>query len=127
MPQELRDKDITMGEIKLVIHLAEYGSQTMGQIAEGMGITMPSATVLVDRLERHGLAERRRDPHDRRVVRVRLTRVAQEVAERVLAEWGQRVEAVLAQLTPEEQAALVKGLQRMAQVFEAEAEKRQTV
>lgn len=92
----------------------------MSQIAAGMGITMPSATVLVDRLERHGLAEHRRDPHDRRVVRVQLTRVAQEVAERVLAEWGQRVEAVLTELTPEEQAALVKGLQRMVQVFETE-------
>ncbi len=125
LPREVRGLPITVSEVRLVIHLAEYGPQTMGQIAEGLGITTPSATGLVDRLEQHGLAERRRDAKDRRVVRVQLTPVAQKLAELVLAEWRRRIEAVLAEMTPEEQAALVKGLQRMVQVFEAEAERQQ--
>jgi len=122
IPGEIRDMPISVGEIRLVIHLAEYGSQTMGQIAAGMGITTPSATALVDRVVSHHLAERRRDPRDRRVVRVQLTPVAQKLADRVLAEWRRRVQEVLAEMTPAEQAALVKGLRLMTHVFEADVD-----
>lgn len=42
------------------------GPLTAGEIAQKTGLTTPSVTSLVDRLERKGFVRRVRDPHDRR-------------------------------------------------------------
>ncbi|HVI97378.1 MAG TPA: MarR family transcriptional regulator, partial [Anaeromyxobacter sp.] len=47
---------------------------TMGELARRVRVTEKTATGLVDRMERDGHLARERDPEDRRVVRVRLTR-----------------------------------------------------
>ncbi|MET9669402.1 MarR family transcriptional regulator [Streptomyces sp. NPDC006475] len=52
----------------------EPGPRTTGEIAELTGLTSGSATRLVDRLQKAGLAERHPDPHDRRKMLVSLTR-----------------------------------------------------
>jgi DNA-binding MarR family transcriptional regulator len=43
---------------------------TMNELARRQGCALSTATALVDRLLRHGLAERVPDPEDRRVVRI---------------------------------------------------------
>jgi MarR family transcriptional regulator for hemolysin len=52
----------------------------MGQLANALGITPASATLLVDRLVNHGLVERRPAPEDRRVVRVFLSERGKRLA-----------------------------------------------
>jgi DNA-binding MarR family transcriptional regulator len=49
-------------------------SPTVGYLAEALRLRHNSAVGLVDRLARRGLVARRRSPHDRRHVVVRLTR-----------------------------------------------------
>ncbi|MEU9607442.1 MarR family winged helix-turn-helix transcriptional regulator [Streptomyces sp. NPDC048057] len=49
------------------------GPRTTGEIADLTGLTSGSATRLVDRLQKAGLAERHSDPHDRRKTLVTLT------------------------------------------------------
>ncbi|WP_251021926.1 MarR family winged helix-turn-helix transcriptional regulator [Streptomyces sp. ISL-98] len=51
----------------------EPGPRTTGEIAEVTGLTSGSATRLVDRLQKAGLAERHPDAHDRRKMLVSLT------------------------------------------------------
>jgi DNA-binding MarR family transcriptional regulator len=46
---------------------------TMSTLAQRIGVGLPAATGVVDRLERDGFVERLRDESDRRVVRVALT------------------------------------------------------
>ncbi|HLJ56828.1 MAG TPA: MarR family transcriptional regulator [Chthonomonadaceae bacterium] len=48
--------------------------ETMGRLSEQLGVRQNALTQAADRLVRHGLAERLSDPHDRRVVRLRLTK-----------------------------------------------------
>lgn len=45
----------------------------MNRLAKALGVTRPAATGLVDRLISQGLASRRGDPKDRRVIRVSVT------------------------------------------------------
>lgn len=52
----------------------EPGPCTTGEIAELTGLTSGSATRLVDRLQKAGLAERHPDPRDRRKMLVTLSR-----------------------------------------------------
>jgi DNA-binding MarR family transcriptional regulator len=53
--------------------LGEHGSQTVTDLAGRLDMTTAGATGLVDRLVKAGLAGRRRDESDRRVVWVDLT------------------------------------------------------
>lgn len=47
--------------------------ETMGRLSERLGVRQNALTQAADRLVKHGLAERLSDPHDRRIVRLRLT------------------------------------------------------
>jgi DNA-binding MarR family transcriptional regulator len=48
--------------------LDRFGAMTAGEIAAHTGLTTPSVTGLIDRLESKGMVHRLRDPHDRRRV-----------------------------------------------------------
>jgi DNA-binding MarR family transcriptional regulator len=109
--------DIPLAQIKLMIHLANHGPQTMSDLAGGLEVTTPAITGLVDKLEKRGMVERLRDQEDRRVVRVCLCPKAQEIAEGHLAERRKKVRAVLATLSPEEQRVFVRTLKLLARTL----------
>ncbi len=56
------------------LNALEEGPVRAGYLAEHLGLTTGATSSLIDRLERRGLAERTRDPADRRVVLVAPTR-----------------------------------------------------
>ena len=66
-------KDISLGQIHVLMLLHEQGAVTVGQLAEMLGVSMPSVSSQLDRLEEHRLVERHRDESDRRLVHVVLT------------------------------------------------------
>jgi DNA-binding MarR family transcriptional regulator len=55
--------------------------ETMGRLSERLGVRHSALTQAADRLVNHGLAERFSDPSDRRVVRMRLTKVGRDWVE----------------------------------------------
>ena len=57
-------------ETKTLFLLSRLGPLPAGEIAHHTGITTPSVTSLLDRLESKGFVRRVRDPHDRRRVMV---------------------------------------------------------
>jgi DNA-binding MarR family transcriptional regulator len=60
------------GRGKILFQLRD-GPVTLGQLAEANGVDAPYATLIVDKLEAHGLVERRPHPDDRRRKLVTLT------------------------------------------------------
>ncbi|MBB6550817.1 MarR family transcriptional regulator [Nonomuraea rubra] len=76
---------INRTDLRCLSRLSTHGPLTASELATAAGLTGGAMTTVIDRLERAGLAERRRDAADRRRVLVRLT----ERAERMSAEiWG---------------------------------------
>jgi DNA-binding MarR family transcriptional regulator len=74
------------GRGKVLFQLRE-GPLTLKQLAEANGTDAPYATLIVDKLEAHGLVERRPHPDDRRRKLVALTvagRRAVETADAIL-------------------------------------------
>jgi DNA-binding MarR family transcriptional regulator len=69
--------------------LQRLGGATAGELAREAGITTGAVTSVIDRLERAGYAERKREPDDRRKVLVALTPRALEA---VYAIWGPEAE-----------------------------------
>jgi len=53
------------------------GPMTLSEIAQANGVDAPYATLIVDKLEAHGLVERRQHPDDRRRKLVALTAAGQ--------------------------------------------------
>jgi DNA-binding MarR family transcriptional regulator len=82
--------------MEAVVFLSQHRSATMGELADGLGISAAAASELVARLGEKGVVTRRRDAEDARVVRVALAASAERHAEELLARWGAHVEAVFA-------------------------------
>ncbi len=60
-----------------------HGGPTIGEVAECLLVRHHSAVELIDRAETAGLVERRVDPHDQRIVRLKLTRSGAAKLERI--------------------------------------------
>jgi DNA-binding MarR family transcriptional regulator len=63
--------ELTTAQLKVLFCLAAAGEQPMGQLAHSLGVGLPAATSVVDKLVDAGLAEREHSATDRRVVLVR--------------------------------------------------------
>lgn len=105
--------------IRAAIHVYTHGPQTIGQLATGLGISQGWASRVVDEMERAGYLERRRDPDDRRVVRVSLAPAAVERVERAYAWRGDEVEAALEGLHADEREVVRTFLERFVQAVRA--------
>jgi DNA-binding MarR family transcriptional regulator len=99
---------LTPTKLRALTVLGREESVRVGELAERMGVDETTATRLADRLERDGLAERRRDQEDRRVALVVLTRSGRRLANAAAEQRHRFFEDVLAALEPAERSELVR-------------------
>ena len=90
----------------------------MGDVAESLGVTLPTLTASAERLCRKGLAVKARDGVDRRVVNISLTDAGREVC-RLHSEFHQRLVARVTQgLEPSDLPAFTRLLEQVNGFFE---------
>ncbi|MFC7494964.1 MULTISPECIES: MarR family winged helix-turn-helix transcriptional regulator [unclassified Nocardioides] len=65
--------EVTVSQHRLLVLLAAHGPQSVGDIAELLGVNPSNASRHCDRLERLGLVARARSSDDGRVVQIELT------------------------------------------------------
>jgi len=85
MPRELLLLDLTMPQLKVVLLLFLGGSSRMSIVASSLGVSLATATGIVDRLVERGIVLREAQPGDRRVVLCHLS----EKGERLIGEMWQ--------------------------------------
>jgi DNA-binding MarR family transcriptional regulator len=90
--------------------LEHEGAHRLSELAAREGVTQPAMTQLVSRLERDGLAERRTDPQDGRVVLVAVTRAGRELLRRRHRARAARLAALLAELPADDATAIAAAL-----------------
>ena len=73
LPTEWIHLDLTMSQLKVVLLLFITGHSRMGDIASELGVSLATATGVVDRLVERKLLIRNGDPDDRRVVLCQLS------------------------------------------------------
>jgi DNA-binding MarR family transcriptional regulator len=106
-----------LGRVTALLTLAD-GPLTMGELADSQGIDPPNATVIVDKLEGRGLVARTPHPEGNRRKLVTLTdagRKAAGQAREIIA----RPPAAIAELPPDDLAALERILTRLAEAARA--------
>lgn len=73
LPKEWLHIDVTTSQLKVVLLIFVSGPLRMGDIASELGVSLATATGVVDRLVERGMLIREGDPKDRRVVLCRLS------------------------------------------------------
>ena len=73
-----RDRTLGLTAASTLVTLERTGARRLTDLAVNEDVTQPSMTALVTQLEKLGLAERRRDPADARVVLVAITRAGRQ-------------------------------------------------
>ncbi|CAM5594098.1 MULTISPECIES: MarR family winged helix-turn-helix transcriptional regulator [Streptomyces] len=90
-------------------------------LAERLGIGLPTASRLCDRLEAAGLLERSPRSHDRREVRLELTAHARRVLADVARRRTRALATALRHMAPDDRAALRQGLRALRAVLDGGA------
>jgi len=84
--------DTTLARFDVLAQLARPPEEpTMGELSQRLMVTKGSITDVIGRLEAAGLVERRRDPVDARVQRIRLTPRGRRLAARTIPAHNERL------------------------------------
>jgi DNA-binding MarR family transcriptional regulator len=113
---ELTDQTVSFPQIHAMRYIWLHRNVLMGDLAEGLAISYPSATNMVKRLEKQGLVERITNPSDRREVQVKLTARGTELTEQMEQERISRLQQFLSSMDESDREALLHGLHRFIQV-----------
>jgi DNA-binding MarR family transcriptional regulator len=90
-----------------------------GQLLAETLVTSGTMTNRINLLEQRGFVSRKPDPHDARVVRVRLTSAGRRHVDAALQDLVAREDAILSNLDPAERATLASLLRRVVAPFDA--------
>lgn len=101
-------------QASILDHLDEIDPTSVNELARHMGVTPPTMSLGLDRLERKGYVARSRDGVDRRRVHVRLTTAGVRVRDSASVLDPIRVEALLARLSDDDRDDAIKGLALLA-------------
>jgi MarR family transcriptional regulator, organic hydroperoxide resistance regulator len=110
--------ELTLSQYQLLAALEERPERPVGELAEAAAMATPTATRMLDGLERAGIAERRQSTSDRRVVIVRLTAKGRRLMKRKQEIVYAKRRALFQSLSPSERKQVERLLRRLAGVIE---------
>jgi DNA-binding MarR family transcriptional regulator len=114
----LHNSEVTMPQLALLDMIAESPGAGIQDIADGLGLTAPTVSVGVRRLELVGLLERRPDPQDGRALQIYLTPQGRSLHDRARDYRRRKMQRLLAGLTTEEGAMLLALLEKAVNATE---------
>jgi DNA-binding MarR family transcriptional regulator len=91
---------VTLPQYRILVILASRGPQTMGSVAQSLGVTPSAATRMCDKLVSAGLIHRSDDPADRRYLVLRLTTDGHQLVQSVIDQRSAAIATVLAKMPP---------------------------
>jgi DNA-binding MarR family transcriptional regulator len=101
---------LSMTATATLADLERLGPQRLTLLAARESVTQPAMTQLISRLEESGLVRREASPEDGRVVLVVITDDGRATLARRRAARTQRLTSIIAQLSPDQRAALASAL-----------------
>jgi DNA-binding MarR family transcriptional regulator len=109
---------VSLAQYQLLAPLEREPSQTIRALAESAGVAAPTATRMLDGLERDGLVTRTPDARDRRCVAVGLTDDGRRALAATAALLQQARGRISASLSPGDREQAARLLRRLAAVVE---------
>ncbi|WP_407538567.1 MarR family transcriptional regulator [Deinococcus radiomollis] len=78
---QLQDDDLSFSQMSALHQLRTYAPMSVGGLAERIGLSLPAASHLTDKLVVRGYAQRRENPEDRRAKLLDLSERGQQILE----------------------------------------------
>lgn len=104
------EANLSPSQVGALMHLYHCSECGVSDIGDHLGITVPAASQLVERLVQQGLLVRTEDPADRRFKQVTLTQHGKAMIEGGIESRQRWLEQLTAALSSEEQATIIYAL-----------------
>jgi DNA-binding MarR family transcriptional regulator len=116
-----RTPDLSVPQFRTLTYLYRNEGASLSEVAEHIGLKLPSMSKTVDALVARKLVIRRALAHDRRYISLRLSAHGLAELRRTRRITEARLAEALSVLMPEQQARVVEALKMLGQVFAPEA------
>ncbi len=113
----LEGGDLRVGQFRMMMAIRMEDQPSLSQVAEFVGLTLPSASKVADELERRGLISRQPDKLDRRRQILSLTAQGMEVLEMVKRTAETHFAGLFSQLTSAERSFLLCAAETLRPLF----------
>lgn len=110
--------ELSLPQYQLISALGDLSEARIGELAEAGGVAPPTATRMLDCLERDGIVERSPAPEDRRAVVVTLTSKGRKLLQRKRAAVARKRRALFESLSPEEREQAIALMDRLAEAID---------
>lgn len=111
--QRARDTGMTRAQWVILVWLERNPGLSQNELAALVEVEPITIARLIDKLEAHGVVERRADPSDRRIRRLHLTAAAEPLLERIHVYRAQSLKLVSEGVSPEALATTADTLAKM--------------
>lgn len=105
--RRLSDDKISFSQFSFLRAIGKFGPMPMGRLSGHMLVAPANITGLVDRLERKGYVERKRDTEDRRLFRIELTEKGRRTYDAIAQQFWIYVRHVFGSLSDNERTLLL--------------------
>jgi DNA-binding MarR family transcriptional regulator len=119
----LGEGEVSPPQLSVLDTVSRAPGCSLQHIASALGVTAPSASAMVRRLEGAGLLDRRSDPDDGRAIQVRLTPRGEQLCDRAQEFRRRKMRRLLAGLGREDQEELLDLLERALAAAELEPDR----
>lgn len=115
--EALKNYSITAAQFDLLQRVYFNGPQTMTKLSQSLGIAKSTTSGLVMRLVRDGFLNRRRDETDRRVFKVEITPLGEQVIKAVIEMRVKYIEEVIKQISDDKIKLIHEALDALYEVI----------
>ncbi|MBQ3273914.1 MAG: MarR family transcriptional regulator [Christensenellaceae bacterium] len=120
MVSDLSNMKLNIRELHMIEYIADSeNGRTLSEIAHQTGITPPSVTIAIQKLQKRGFVEKVKRSTDGRQVHVILTRMGQKINAAHRYYHLKMMRKVAGTLSSEEKDTLLSGLGKLAVFFDA--------
>jgi MarR family transcriptional regulator, organic hydroperoxide resistance regulator len=110
-------EDLTLAQYYMLFPLTGEAALPVSRLAHYAGVAAPTATRMIDSLERSGLVRRERTHDDRRTVLISLTPTGHELMGRKQQELARRRRTLYERLEPDEREPSERLLRHLAELI----------
>lgn len=102
----LEDADLTLSQFAVLEALYHLGPLYLGELARRILTSGGNLTLVVDNLEKRGLAKRTQQGKDKRFILATITPAGRRLMARIFPQHSRRIVEIMARLSPTEQEQL---------------------
>jgi DNA-binding MarR family transcriptional regulator len=112
-----RTPDLSVPQFRALLYVNRHAGASLSDVAEHLGLTLPSVSKLVDKLVARRLITRESAPEDRRRMILTLTPDGQAALQAAAQATQTRLANLLSTLSPDELTTIVEAMTMLHRVF----------